>query len=185
MKHFFLTSIIISLLLASCNPDKNKRADPDKLKFSTTDDATLFFKNLRRQAYDLEDMPEARLQVFRHADRNQKAAYPFLQLAIVVNWRYAEAYLLLEPNQTIASDVPMIINWSDSLNHKSGSYRFEYGNKEAHLRFASQLYGSILDGHLLEYISPSGPVPFLPSAADRKIFRISMLDYYRLTGNIR
>lgn len=185
MKHL-LTSIIISVLLIACNPDKNKRADPLALKFSTTDDAKLFFKNLRQQAYDLQEMPAAKMQVYRHSGRRQHAEYPLLQLAIVMNWRYNEAYLLLEPNEHIREDEPLRIQWQDSVQQQQGLYEFNYSNKEEHLQFAGQLYGSILDGHRLYYqTADSLKLPFLADKKDREIFRISLLDYYRLTRNIK
>lgn len=196
-----LTSILISIVLFSCNPDKNKRADPEKLKFSTTDDAELFFKNLRQKAYDKEEVPGAKLQVFRHSERTRKADHPLVHLAIVVNWLYDEAYLLVEPNESINSDEPIQIRWQDPETGDSGIHTFNYGNKEDHLRFAGQLYSSILDGHELEYILRSGStptdevapedampynaIPFLSKPKERDVFRVSMFDYYRLTGNIR
>jgi hypothetical protein len=184
MKHI-LTSLITAAILFSCNPDKNKRADPDKIKFTTTDDAELFFKNIRQQAYDLEEMKAANLLVYRHEDRKINPDYPLLQPALVVNWLHDEAYLLLEPNEQIPNNEPLLIAWQDSLQHKSGEYRFEFGSKEEHLRFAGELYSSILDGHKLYYVSDSVAIPFLSNNTDRKIFRHSLLDYYRLTGNIR
>lgn len=185
MKHL-LTSIIISVLLIGCNPDKNKRPDPKALRFSTTDDAKLFFKNLRQQAYDLEEMPAAKLQVFRHSNRRQLADYPLLQLAIVVNWRHNEAYLLLEPNEHIAEEEPLQIMWQDTVLQQQGLYAFNYGNKEEHLQFAGQLYGSILDGHRLFYQTPDSlHQPFLFNPKDREVFRVSLLDFYRLTRNIK
>lgn len=185
MKHL-LTSIIISVLLIACNPDKNKRADPLALRFSTTDDAKLFFKNLRQQAYDLQEMPAAKLQVYRHSGRRQDADYPLLQPALVINWRYNEAYLLLEPNEYINEDESLQIHWQDTVKQQQGLYRFDYGNKEEHLQFAGQLYGSILDGHRLYYqTADSLKQPFMADKKDREIFRISLLDYYRLTRNVK
>lgn len=183
MQHF-ITIIIISVLLVGCNPDKNKRADPEKLKFSTTDDAEIFFKNLRQGKYDKEDMEAAKLQVFRHSDRFTKANYPLLQLALVVNWRYDEAYLLIEPNEKINTDKPIQVIWKDNETSQSGTYVFEYGSKEEHIRFAGQLYSSILDGHELEYSTDYGAIPFFNNPKDREVFRISMFDFYRLTGNL-
>lgn len=184
MKHI-LSCLLFAALLISCNPDKNKRADPAKIKFTTSDDAELFFKNVRQQSYELQEMKAAKLLVYRHEDRNLQADYPLLQPALVVNWRYDEAYLLLEPGEAIPNDEPLVIGWQDTLQNKSGEYRFEFGNKEEHLRFAGELYSSILDGHKLYYLSDSLSVPFLDKKEDRKIFRLSLLDYYRLTGNVR
>lgn len=179
-----LSCILFSAILLACNPDKNKRAKPDQMKFTTTEDAELFFKNVRRQAYDEQEMSAAKLQVYRHEDRKQQAGYPLLTPALVVNWRFDEAYLLLEPNEEIPNDKPLIIEWKDTLEDKSGRYRFEFGNKEEHLRFAGDLYSSILDGHQLYYLSDSLALPFLANRSDRNVFRVSLFDYYRLTRNI-
>lgn len=179
-----LSCILFSAILLACNPDKNKRAKPDQIKFTTTDDAELFFKNVRRQAYDEQEMPAAKLQVYRHEDRREQDDLPFLTPALVVNWRFDEAYLLLEPNEKIPNDKPLVIEWKDTLQNTSGRYRFEFGNKEEHLRFAGDLYGSILDGHRLYYLSDSLALPFLADEEDRKVFRVSLFDYYRLTRNI-
>lgn len=187
MKQILSSLLIASVLtsLTGCNPDKNKRADPDKIKFTTSDDAELFFKNVRQQAYHLQEMKEARLLVYRHEDLNKQAEYPLLHPALVVNWRYDEAYLLLEPNEKILNDQPVLVEWQDTLENKSGRYRFEFGTKEEHLRFAGELYSSILDGHQLYYLADSLALPFLDKKEDRKIFRVSLLDYYRLTGSVR
>lgn len=182
---YVITSIIISLILTACNPDKNKRADPGKVKFSTTDDAEIFFRNLRQRQYDKEEVPEAKLDVFRHSDSVQKAAYPVFQLALVVNWRYDEAYLLMEPNENVDTGRPVEIRWNDVKTGKSGIYTFSYGSKEDHLRFAGQLYDSIREGHALEYLSGAEQASsFLNDPEEREVFRISMFDFYRLTGNI-
>jgi hypothetical protein len=185
MKHL-LIGILISILLLGCNPDKNKRADPLALKFSTTDDARLFFKNLRQQAYDLQEMSAAKLLVYRLRDRRQDATDPLLLPAIVLNWRYDEAYLLLEPNEHVNQDEPVQIQWYDSLAQKGGIYHYDYGNKEEQLKFAGQLYGSILDSHQLYYLTADSlSLPFFSQKKDREVFRITLLDYYRLTRNIK
>ena len=184
MKQFIFSILVLSALI-SCNPDKNKRPDPTKLRFTTTDDDELFFRNLRQVYYDKEDMTAAKLQVFRYSDRLIRPEKPQVQLAMVVNWRFDEAYLLIEPNDKINTDKPIEINWKNNETGKSGKYIFNYGSKEDHLKFAGQLYGSVLDGHTLEYVTDSAAVPLLDLPEEREAFRISMFDYYALTGNVR
>jgi hypothetical protein len=179
-----VTSIAIILGLLACNPDKNKRADQNKLRFQTTDDAELFFSNLRQTDYTLELHKAAGFRVYRHKDWPEEVTNPQLRPAIVLNWREDMAYLLLEANSQLTAD-PLQVLWQDLLKEENGSYSFAYGSKEDHLRFASQLYESLLEGHRLFLLQEQDTLPFLSDPDEREAFRITLLDYYRLTRNIR
>jgi hypothetical protein len=96
--------LLIFLISVSCNADKTKKIDAEKSKFSTSDASELFFKNVRQRYYDREEMAASKLNIYRIQERNQRVDYPHLQLAIVINWRYDEAYILLEPNELSPQD---------------------------------------------------------------------------------
>lgn len=180
----FYAIILIILGLTACNPDKNKRANPEALRFGTTDDSEIFFRNLRQTDYDFEYNEAANFRVYRHEDWPDSAAYPLLKPAIVHNWRQSMAYLLLEPNDRLPES-RISIYWKTPDEQQQGTYSFTYGSKEEHLVFAGKLYESLLDGHRLFLIRNNDTLPFLDKADDREAFRITLLDYYRLTRNIK
>ena len=180
-----LCLILLPLLLFACDADTKKRAKREELRFRTTDDAELFFKNLRRTEYDLQNLEAARLDIFRHERRNQEADYPLIIPALVINWRYDEAYIVLEANEAVGEARPLIVVWRDSLQQKEGRYVLESNNKMEQLHFASQLYEGILDGQQFYLSGDSVEIPFLEKPRDRRVFRTTLFDYYRLTGNIR
>ena len=176
--------VLFSLLLAglsACNLDKNTSIDETKATFTTSDASELFFKNVRQIRYDQQEMPEAKLNVFRLGNRSQAEDHPILNLAIVINWRYDEAYLLVEPNAYLQDMDSLQVTWQDTVSQQQGEYRWAGGGKEAQFTFASQLYRSIQQGYQLYIKNPRGEEErFLDRYDEREAFRITLFDYYRL-----
>jgi hypothetical protein len=170
-------------IIMSCNADRSKRIDAEKSKFSTSDASELFFKNIRQRYYDKEEMRETKFNVYRLQERNPQVNYPHLQLAIVINWRADEAYILVEPNEHTPVD-SISIKWQDKTSGNSGSYNFAFGDKHAHFEFASQVYFSIQEAHQLYFIINEKEIPFLNNSKDREAFRKTMNDYFRLVDLI-
>ena len=173
---------MLLLSFAACNPDKNRRVDAEKTRFTTSDASELFFKNVRQVFYDKTDLPESKLDMYRIGDRSEAEDYPVLNLVIVINWRYDEAYLLTEPNAFLQTMDTLRIAWQDTVQHQSGTYTLTPpANKDAHFKFASEIYRSIQDGQRLSVVAHEGDsIPFLSKYSDREAFRKTMFDYYRL-----
>ena len=53
------------VLLTACTSDADKRIDAEKLEFNTTDESELYFKNVRQSEYDLAEMEDAGINIFR------------------------------------------------------------------------------------------------------------------------
>ena len=176
-----LFSFLLLLSLAACNLDKSTQVDENQAKFTTSDASELFFKNVRQVRYDHQEIPESKLNIFRIDERSSAEDYPVLNLAIAVNWRYDEAYLLTEPNEYLQSLDTIQVHWQDSVGQQQGTYQWTGGNKEAHFKFASQIYRSIQQGHQLSITGPAGEEEaFLRKYDDREAFRKTVFDYYRL-----
>jgi hypothetical protein len=167
--------------LAACNLDKDTQVDDRKAKFTTSDPSELFFKNVRQIYYDQEEMAAAKLNIFRLGDRSEAEDYPVINLAIASNWRYDEAYLLVEPNAYLEDLDSIRVTWKDAETQQEGTYRWARGNKEAQFKFASQLYRSIQRGHQLTVANRQGQQEkLLDRYDDREALRKTMFDYYRL-----
>lgn len=175
-----LSVIFLSILLIACHPDKKRKSDPEQSKFSTSDASELFFKNVRQPYYDKAVIKASKLDVYRNKDRSQAEDRPVLNLAIAVNWRFDEAYLLIEPNDYLQSLDTLRVAWRDSVEQQSGQYIFVPGNKASHFKFASQLYNSLIDQQKLYIIWEGQQLPVLNTYGDREAFRKTVADYYRL-----
>jgi len=115
-----------------------------EVTFETDEASKLFFKNVRKSYYDLEELPEAQLEVYRFKKRSTSEEKPLLNIALVNNWRYDEAYILLEPNSAAGLLNDLHLRWTNGETKEKGELRFEGGNKKAHLLFAADIYDRLL-----------------------------------------
>ena len=178
-----LPFLCMALFVLACNPDKGKLVDQTTISFKTNDASKLFFKNVRQSYYDFEEMEAAKLEIFRFKKRVTEETRPIVNLAIVNNWRYDEAYLLLEPNALVGLS-QINIKWSNPESGESGEILYEKGNKEAIVQFADQVYAQIQQSSQFTIEINGSEAEFLSKSEDREAFRITMFDYYRLVQRI-
>lgn len=169
-------------MLFGCNPDKQTKVDQDKITFATDNASRLFFKNVRQIFYELEEMEEAKLKLYRYKKRDQSTDKPLINLAIVDNWRYDEAYLLLEPNVQLAGESELVVKWENTEG--SGEINYRQGNKSEQVAFADQIYDRIQQGCTFSIQVNGTWGSFLASEKSKEAFRITMFDYYRLVKRV-
>lgn len=174
--------LLVSIVLLGCNPDKQTKVDQDEITFATDDASRLFFKNVRQLYYELEVMEAAKLRIYRHKQQDQSQEQPIINLAIVDNWRYDEAYLLLEPNAQLTDQSELIVQWEN--NEGSGEISYRQGNKSDQIAFADQIYDRIQQGCTFSIQVEVAWKSFLTSEKSREAFRVTMFDYYRLVKRI-
>lgn len=178
-----LSSLLLILILTlSCNPDKQTKVDQNEITFATDDASVLFFKNVRQLYYEMEEMEAAKLNVFRHKKRDQSQDEPIINLAIVENWRFDEAYLLLEANAIISRLNEFRIKWEGEMG--MGEILYRQGNKSDQVAFADQVYERIQQGCTFSIQVNGTWSSFLDSEKSREAFRVTMFDYYRLVKRI-
>lgn len=172
--------IILILVFSSCKIDHDKKVDRAKFSFKTGDDTELFFKNMRQSYYDLEENKAAKFSIFRYEDRVQEADHPLLNLAIVINYLQDEAYLLLEPGESLRDQDHLEIVWRGEAQTGGTIVLVNY-NREGMLEFASQVYEALQKKASFSLKLEGKELPVLEDAREREAFRITVSDYYRLT----
>jgi len=174
---------IVALLIVACNVTPEKRVDQNQAKFRTSADSRLFFKNVRQIYYEHEVPANTKLEVYRFGKRNLAADKPVINVALVNNWLYDEAYVIIEPSAYFDNMSSIEVEWQDAVSKQSGVYRFNFGPKDNHFKFASEIYQSVLAKHkLLVYTPDKQWVELFQSEADRDNFRKTMKDFYRLVN---
>lgn len=178
MRYFAL----LILILTACKIDSEKSIDRDKFTFKTGDDTELFFKNMRQSYYDKEVNKAAKFDVFRHEDRVIGDDRPLLNLAIVINYLYDEAYLLVEPNAPLKDEDILKVRWATDQNGKTdeGLIVLETPNRKSMLEFTSQIYEVLQQNARFEVEINNEYVTVLGSDDEREAFRVTVADYYRL-----
>jgi hypothetical protein len=174
---------IVALLLISCNISPEKKVNQDLAKYTTSADSRLFFKNVRQIYYDLERPENTKLEVYRFGKRSLTPDKPVINVALVNNWTHDEAYVIVEPNAYFDNMSSIEVEWQDNVSKQSGVYRFGYGPKDTHFKFASEIYQSILAKHKMLVLNADKQwVDLFQTDADRDNFRKTMKDYYRLVN---
>ncbi len=169
------------LLLTSCEPSKPKLFDVENPSFQTYSDTELFFKNVRQIYYQLEDQAPTKLKLYRLKRQNTKTQdRPIINLTLVHNWRYNEAYLLLEPNAFFENSGEFTVQWKNPANEENGKIQFERGNKKTLLKFAYLLYQKLKEDAQFWVVQQDKEYPLLADKQEREAFRVSMADYLRL-----
>jgi hypothetical protein len=128
-------------------------------------------------------MEAAKLEIFRLKKREQGDDHPVINLSIVNNWRYDEAYILLEPNGFIQQDT-LLVRAINSDGQSSDTIMYARGNKTDILKFADQVYQQIQNSSNFEIELNSTWQPFLNEPLEREAFRITMFDYYKLVQRL-
>lgn len=168
------------LLLASCNPDRDKAIDPDTPVFDTTDASELFFKNVRKTYYDLEDQHAHKMLIYRFAKRVQTEDRPVLNLNLVINWRKDEAYVMFEHNHFFELEGDKILSWYNEEGDKQDELFYTSTNIRNQFTMATKLYMAIKQGHTFKLQIGDETFDILATEAEREAFRITMYDFYRL-----
>lgn len=177
-----LSIALILLGILSCGRLEKEQIDPNEVRFKTTDASKLFFKNTRQIQYRKEVLTDAKLEVFRWKKAlDQEQAQ--IELALVNNWRYDEAYILLEPNDQTLGLNQLLIQWTDEEG-KQGEIKFIPGNKSQHAIFAGKVYQRLQQNCSFQLKAEEGWIPILNESESRKAFQTTVFDYYRLTERL-
>ena len=174
---------LLVLVLVACNPDKNTQINQTEITFKTTDSSKLYFKNIRQTYYDKEEMEAAKLEVFRIKKRENSDDHPVINLSIVNNWRYDEAYILLEPNGYIQQDT-LRLRWTNEEGLHNGSAEYSKGNKTEIVKFADAIYQQIQNKSQFEIEIDGTWQPIFDNTLAKEAFRITMFDYYKLVQRL-
>jgi len=179
MKKIFLFSVCLALFIA-CKPIPKKDIDPEQATFATTYDSQMFFKNVRQIYYNLESQEHTKLDVYRIKGRYESKEKPALNFAIVNNWRYDEAYIIVEPNAFLIKEDSLKVVWKNNKG-ETGEYLFlKRSNKKEHFKFATEIYQSINAKHKLSLNIAGKDYTLFKDSEEKNDFQTILKDYYRL-----
>lgn len=169
-----IIQLVFLFLVFSCHPDKLKKESIENLRFETTDASELFFKNVRRSDYDVEELTEARLEIFRY--KNTRAETNLVTPALIVNWGVDRAFLMLETRDSLPETIHFLIN--DSIS--SDTILFDGSNQRQHAEVALKMYNAILDKQKIYVLLPGEWKKELFTNQGREEFRRIVFDFLRL-----
>jgi len=160
------------VLLVSCHPDKSKKISLEELQTKTTDPSELYFKNVRQSDYFMEELPDAKMNIYRHKGFTDSS---FFSVKIAYNWQQDAAYTMFAVNQDIEA-FTLIIDYPSS----SENIEYENGPVLEQIKLNTLIYNALLDNATFQIRVNDNLIPILTSKEEREAFRISMFDFYRL-----
>ncbi len=173
-KRAFLLLIVINL---SCATGTSRLIEAEKLNFSYTDDAYLFFRNMRQTGYHIENLEDKEVRLYTHDDYADKSP---LKTTMVANWKANKAYAIMVLRDSVSLN-DISIYWKGEVD--KGEVIFPNTRRQGELVALTAIYNHMLQQHELSIEIEGGREELLFADADsREAFRISMYDFYRLTG---
>lgn len=160
------TFFILIICLTACHPDKNKTITSEELRFVTTDASEIYFKNVRQSDYQIEERPEAGMNLFSLDDLNLSNE---MKPVIIVNWRADMAFFYFQQDSSREGSY---------LDLKIGTetYTYDLSNQKSHAELARVMYNSILS----ELPVMVADMPIFQKPEQRESFRRMYFDYLRL-----
>lgn len=172
-------NFLIMLLCLSCATGTSRIIEKEKLNFSYTDDAYLFFRNMRQAQYDRKVMEKEGLRLYVHEDFSPSQ---LLKTTLVVNWKMNKAYVLVNLTDSTLEKYDIKVYYKEEDGTITEILQ-ENLRRQGELSFLTEIYNQILTEHSL-FIQYKGQEeqPLFNSSDDLEAFRVSMYDFYRLTA---
>ncbi len=158
---FFLIAFVIN----ACHPDKNAEVSAEEIDFKITDSSELFFKNVRKSEYTVEERKEAGLELYSRSDlliQNQ------FKPIIIINWRTDRAFFYLQQEENSEATFTIQIAGEPVI--------FNAQNQQNHAEISRLIYNAILN----EKEVMMNNELFFESAKQINDFRRMFFDYLRL-----
>lgn len=180
-RKFILTSIL-TIALYSCGQHTiDKEVDVYTPRYQSSDASKLRFKNVRSIFYDQEQIPQNKMKILRLKSRPQNPDIPLIHIAIVNNWLYDEAFVLVEPNAWFGQRDTITVKWNMPDSNIKGRYILHGKGKDEMFTFAGQIHQGIIKGYTFLVQDQKGKwIPFLEDGNSREAIRKTMIDFYRL-----
>ena len=165
--------IVFLITLLSCHKSSNRDTEDPNARFYTRDDTEIFFKNVRQSYFDITELKEAKMNIFRWSNQQrQPAEDTTIYLAIIHKWSIDQAHIWIEPSEILNTDPVIFNNGIDSIS-------FDGSSNMNHYEVAEFIYQSI-EKNLPT--TANGMKIFDSDSDNQNVFRLVMGDYYRLTG---
>lgn len=177
-KIFFITLIAIISVLFFLS-DNERKVNPEKVRFKTTESAELRFKNLRSYYYTVESFESSYQDVYRFRNVHiYKEGEIGIHFIIINHWIEDEAFIIPEFVGEIKQYDSLQIKWS------KGNFTYEKGDLESSWKLSAYVYMSIIENDVLMYFNQNQNEwrPFLAHPNEQTQCKIVLKDYFTLVS---
>lgn len=184
LKSVFITWLLAMVIVLAFTMPNMRPIDLDEVRFHTAENSELYFKNVRSYFYEIWDDPKSGFIHYRIKSRNREKDVPSVNFLILHNWRFDEAYVVAEGNESIETleglDL-LIVSKSDSSR-----FSFKQFTNYEHWQFAGAVYMALNEDVSRFWLSSDREVVEIYTDDDeRKSVQKTLNDYFKLVGKIQ
>jgi hypothetical protein len=176
LKIFGISTIVLVFILSFFNEKRANNSGLEPSEMRIADSERLFFKNIRASSYDLEARNDAKMNIYRHSDREKSIEKPSLNFAIIINRVSDEAYIYVE---NYPEDLPLIVQITD-VEGKIEELTFYGGNKLDHFNFSMTFYRKLLYAAQIKMKVGEKWVLIDEEEKQRDVLKTIFIDYLKL-----
>lgn len=136
---------------------------------------------MRQTNYDLEVMEEGGWRIYRHEDRKKDSTDFYFNISLVVNWRANKVYPMVEMTKRIEKE-NFKVYWEAIESNETGSIAMKGEKRRDEMIFTTKLYNKMTEEVEMYMIYRDKKLPLFPDADQKEAFRVSLYDFYRMTG---
>lgn len=175
--------LAIILLVTSCGERRFPRPDFENIDFKTTEQAKMFFKNVRSYYYESDLYSFKGAEIYRWADRHKDSTRLWINPVLVIHFLQDKAFILTELSPALKSSCKPFLYCTSQTQMDSIS--LEPTAMEEHFELNVFIYDAIETDSQFFFISKDGKrIPFLTEEKRRGDYHKQMRDFLRLVGAI-
>lgn len=195
----FFKVVSLFFIFTSCSRIYKQEVSEDNFQSEMNASDQIVFNNTRQIFYDVSSVGENAMTTFKKKNRLIDAKKPILNLSIVRDNKNRQAFIYFDLNDFFEDKMYFEILWESAKSTpeqpeqakqvnqpKSGKYIFNGEKKENHFRLATQIRNAMMENKQLFIIKKNNnnqeKIPILVTEEEKNIFRITMVDFYRLVG---
>lgn len=177
-KWIFFMAVII-LVVAFFFP--TKKIDLATIDFQTKSSSSLYFKNMRAYFYDMEELSDGQLKLYRIGSREKDSSLNKLNFLLVNNWRQEECYIMAESSLSSYPETPLYLKCIVN-DQNSELISLSDADSQANYRFAAKLYEHLSSNHQVYLKQDGNWLAF--NESEKKSLKRSLKDYFKWVGKL-
>ncbi|MEX0884297.1 MAG: hypothetical protein WDZ72_12565 [Cyclobacteriaceae bacterium] len=179
LKIFGLASLSLVLMLSFFNEHRANNSEEEDI-FRITDASRIFFKNIRRAYYKVDERPEAMLDIHRLKKWGNQASDASIGLDLIINRNKNTAFLYLVPSGVIKENQILQIRWHNHSHTLIDSMIFSGGDRYAHLSAAQRLQSVLEQDYNVEVNFQNEWLSVFDVEVERAAFLTTYQDFMQL-----
>lgn len=179
----FVALLLCMQLLAACGERNFPRPDFESLEFKTTEQAKLFFKNVRSFYYEADLYSFEGAEVYRWADREKDTSRYWINPVLVIHLLQDKAFILTETSPAVQSNCTSFLY--REMENAVDSIRWKPSSMEDHFNLNVFVYDAIdAKARIYLRLHDGQKVEWLTEEKQQSNYHKQIRDFLRLVGAI-